>query len=612
MAKTNPSSSAASQKGKVWLIVGITVLMVVMLSLLAISPVRKALFGKAVMIKEGVSVDCGSTITQSLTLGGDLTGCSGDGLIIGADNLILDCNGHFITGSGRNTGILVLNKNKITIKNCKINNFGDGVFISVGAAGGSNSDIELIGNEIQYNLLRGVGIYKTAQIVFKNNLIAFNLANGGKDFECKDSVINPGIGNSYSPSGDRFLIERETCRGWDDNYGLDVSPRFKIDHCKIPRIIPGIDGDAYDDVVTDSWKSGGTYYLTKDISPDSSIDPANCIRFNKVQWEAARQWHSNSFGVTLDCQGYKIIGNNNQGIGIDLEGGNSKITIKNCDISGFDTGIKLSNDINPAGEVKNRGATENKLINNKLNGNNFGIKFQGMTTVNNLLESNFVSCDKLNTYIDLRCESDGAVASLRQTGSKNYLSKGNEGCEGIEFLAECPKAATTILPTLQVTSTRVIGTYVPSQPAAPPSTTQPVLTTSDLIRTRSVGTCTAGTCNADGTQRCVNGVWTACSTGQSCQSATGTCGTSASGATSCENQLTIKTTEANTLTAENTRLKNSLSSLRGKWGDLDCDGKIDLNDAIHLARVKLGIIVKEIVSCDLQRKEAASEGTISR
>jgi parallel beta-helix repeat protein len=43
-------------------------------------------------------VSCGDTITQDTTLHRDLTNCPGDGLVIGADNITLDLNGHTIDG----------------------------------------------------------------------------------------------------------------------------------------------------------------------------------------------------------------------------------------------------------------------------------------------------------------------------------------------------------------------------------------------------------------------------------------------------------------------------------------------------------------------------------
>lgn len=47
-----------------------------------------------------VQVHCGDTITVSIKVANDLADCPGNGLIIGADNVTLDLNGHTIDGTG--------------------------------------------------------------------------------------------------------------------------------------------------------------------------------------------------------------------------------------------------------------------------------------------------------------------------------------------------------------------------------------------------------------------------------------------------------------------------------------------------------------------------------
>jgi hypothetical protein len=44
-------------------------------------------------------IECGDTITHSVTLTADLGPCPGDGLIVGADGITIDLGGHTLTGS---------------------------------------------------------------------------------------------------------------------------------------------------------------------------------------------------------------------------------------------------------------------------------------------------------------------------------------------------------------------------------------------------------------------------------------------------------------------------------------------------------------------------------
>ncbi len=44
-------------------------------------------------------LSCGQTITQSTVLENDLTGCPNNGIVIGANNITLDLNGHTVAGT---------------------------------------------------------------------------------------------------------------------------------------------------------------------------------------------------------------------------------------------------------------------------------------------------------------------------------------------------------------------------------------------------------------------------------------------------------------------------------------------------------------------------------
>ena len=46
------------------------------------------------------NVSCGDTITTDTTLHKDLVNCPNNGIVIGADNVTLDLNGHTIDGDG--------------------------------------------------------------------------------------------------------------------------------------------------------------------------------------------------------------------------------------------------------------------------------------------------------------------------------------------------------------------------------------------------------------------------------------------------------------------------------------------------------------------------------
>jgi hypothetical protein len=58
--------------------------------------------GRGVKVRRAkvVQVSCAETITSDATLDSDLVGCPSNGIVIGADNVTLDLNGHTIAGNG--------------------------------------------------------------------------------------------------------------------------------------------------------------------------------------------------------------------------------------------------------------------------------------------------------------------------------------------------------------------------------------------------------------------------------------------------------------------------------------------------------------------------------
>jgi parallel beta-helix repeat protein len=84
-------------------------------------------------------VHCGDVLTQDTTLDSDLVGCAGDGLVVGADGITLNLNGHLIEGTGPGNGSDVIygdtrdgvdnaaGHRGVTIENGEIGNFDTGV-----------------------------------------------------------------------------------------------------------------------------------------------------------------------------------------------------------------------------------------------------------------------------------------------------------------------------------------------------------------------------------------------------------------------------------------------------------------------------------------------------
>lgn len=84
------------------------------------------------------TITCGQEITQSVTLDADLNCMASgtDGISVGANNIVLDCAGHTITGpissspamTGLN-GITLVHANGVTVKNCHVMYFDNGFVV---------------------------------------------------------------------------------------------------------------------------------------------------------------------------------------------------------------------------------------------------------------------------------------------------------------------------------------------------------------------------------------------------------------------------------------------------------------------------------------------------
>lgn len=98
-------------------------------------------------------LSCGQTITQSTTLDSDIGPCTNHGIIIGADSITLDLNGHRIFGtpaSGDRAGVYLLNRSAVVVRNGEVTNFDIGVAIE----GGSRN---LVSNVFAHDNIGGTG-----------------------------------------------------------------------------------------------------------------------------------------------------------------------------------------------------------------------------------------------------------------------------------------------------------------------------------------------------------------------------------------------------------------------------------------------------------------------
>jgi len=167
-----------------------------------------------VTVAGAATVACGQTITQNTVLDSDVGPCpvGANGIVVGADNITLDLNGHRVLGTpgtlNDGAGIYVFRRTGVTVKNGTVRDFDCGVAIeggsgntvtgiraqdNIGSVGAtrcgegvailSSQNNRVIGNQIVHNgPFGGVGVYtrvdsehnRTTSGVSRDNLIDSN------------------------------------------------------------------------------------------------------------------------------------------------------------------------------------------------------------------------------------------------------------------------------------------------------------------------------------------------------------------------------------------------------------------------------------------------------
>jgi len=115
---------------------------------------------------------CGGTISTSCELNQSLNCGAGTGLTLGAVNVVLDCNGFDVNGTGT-AGIYVTGYNNVTVQNCNVNHF------QVGIRFDSSSDNSfMISNNIFNTSSNGVSLASSTNLTIDSNNVSNSSLSG--------------------------------------------------------------------------------------------------------------------------------------------------------------------------------------------------------------------------------------------------------------------------------------------------------------------------------------------------------------------------------------------------------------------------------------------------
>ena len=193
------------------------------------------------------SLMCGDVISEDLTLTEPLI-CSGEytyGLEIGAEDITIDCNGWGISGSGFGTGIYVNAYSRVTVKNCDISNFNNGVEIY------SSSDSEINKNNIHNNQDNGIYVDLSDNLQILDNGIRNNDGFGvfieGEDISSGHTIKGNIINGNNIECGEEgcagiLLLGEDNCVIEDNEvsrnyYGIVLSQSY--DNSVLNNVLEG-------------------------------------------------------------------------------------------------------------------------------------------------------------------------------------------------------------------------------------------------------------------------------------------------------------------------------------------------------------------------------------
>lgn len=194
----------------------------------------------------GAPVGCGAVLTANTTLQDDLN-CSGTALVIGADNITVNLNGHTLRSlDGLGVGLTIVGHNGVTIKNGVIDGFQEAVLAQ------ESSDLTLQGLTIP-----GVSGNGTSPDFF--GVVAAIHVHGGQRVRILNSSISLAdlfVGDNAGP--DAILIENVTGASIKDVHVDGGFSGVNFDTCDEPSCPPYTEqlpstGDVKDCTFANNW-----------------------------------------------------------------------------------------------------------------------------------------------------------------------------------------------------------------------------------------------------------------------------------------------------------------------------------------------------------------------
>jgi parallel beta-helix repeat protein len=173
-----------------------------------------AVFGLNASSAFAAHVTCGKYITQDTTLDSDVLGCEGNGIVIGADNITLDLNGHTVSGNSFNYGVLNYGHSGVVIKGPGTIRF---FYYGVGLDEATRNVVSNVTGE--FNTSSAISVYESSENVVANNKsvnsnTGIAVTEGHRNVISNNSIAGGvGAGIYLLESANENLVARNSVRG---------------------------------------------------------------------------------------------------------------------------------------------------------------------------------------------------------------------------------------------------------------------------------------------------------------------------------------------------------------------------------------------------------------
>jgi len=381
-------------------------------------------------------VSCGQVITESTLVANDLVGCMGEGLVIGAPNIMLDLNGHSITSGvivqlGQETGLLAGVRNSghanVVIKNGTIKNFGYGVQLLGGA---------------KYNVVEGM--------ILDGNWLAgielFDADDGRNGNTIRDNYFTRNGENALSliRGSENSVILNNTFEG---NGGVAIFVEESNGHLIEGNTIDGISADPL--IGADAGimliSSSDNVLLNNSLSETGDAGLLLDTGSNRNRIEGNTVVGGSDAGISINnSNGNEIINNiahQNGGAGISLHGDNS--VLRGNDVRFNPGGIELggSNNLienNNISFTKSNGLSievglGNQILNNTANdnlGTGIAVETDALDALGNPIPGNTIEGNTANGNLGDGISAGGGHL-IKDNNAHNNLGFGIFGADGV-------------------------------------------------------------------------------------------------------------------------------------------------------------------------------------